>query len=41
VSTLSPARLTDVMGELERAIDAATNADGGFTMTAVLGRATA
>jgi SAM-dependent methyltransferase len=41
LATLSSARLTEVMGELERAIDVATDAEGGFTMTAVLGRATA
>jgi SAM-dependent methyltransferase len=41
LSTLAPERLRDVMGELERAVDAATGPDGEFTMSAVLGRATA
>jgi SAM-dependent methyltransferase len=41
LSTLPPDRLREVMGDLERAVDVATGPDGGFTMTAVLGRATA
>jgi SAM-dependent methyltransferase len=41
LSMLSPDRLREVMGDLERAVDAATGPDGGFTMTAVLARATA
>ena len=41
LSTLPPERLREVMGELERAVDDATGPGGGFTMSAVLGRATA
>ena len=41
LSTLSPDRLREVMGDLERAVDDATGPDGVFTMSAVLGRATA
>ena len=41
LSTLPPDRLREVMGDVGRAVDAATGPDGGFTMTAVLARATA
>ena len=41
LSTLPPERLREVMGDLERAVDDATGPDGGFTMSAVLARATA
>ena len=41
LATLSPDRLGEVMGELERAVDAATGPDGGFTMSAVLARGVA
>ena len=41
VSTLAPERLGEVMAELERAVGATTGPDGGFTMSAVLGRGVA
>ncbi len=41
LATLPPERLQEVMRALERAVEGATGPDGGFTMSAVLGRAVA